>query len=403
MSENIKETKRSITPYISIIVSILAWITELLTNAISDNFNLSPEATLFVITVFTIIATVSVFFIWHIKRTEIQRQEIAQCKNGLAETSKELKEIQERIDRALEIEELWTPVPLVADTHFVPSSERQTRFISVFNLKGGVGKTTLTAFLSAYFATRSTEPLRTLVIDLDFQHTLSERCLSSEVLEEKQKTGTTSHRLIETKEEIPLKHLICPFATIDGASIISTGEELERTDALEQARFLLDPATEVRFQYRKRLHTQAVLANYDLVLFDCPPRLTTSSVNALACSDYYVIPTKLEHDSTNAIARTIQWVNKLRHVAQPRLLGIITNEVPFRANKPIQDYADRYKIIQNQVLHRESGEGEVFIFNHMVRENRTMVLSARGRFPFDKPDVLETIQPLAEELLEKIK
>jgi Mrp family chromosome partitioning ATPase len=47
---------------------------------------------------------------------------------------------------------------------FLPLSVRKTAIISLANLKGGVGKTTLTANLGAAFAS---EGMRVLLIDLD--------------------------------------------------------------------------------------------------------------------------------------------------------------------------------------------------------------------------------------------
>ena len=53
---------------------------------------------------------------------------------------------------------------------FRPRADRRAVIISVLNLKGGVGKTTLTANLAATLATADRPAL---VIDLDYQRSLS--------------------------------------------------------------------------------------------------------------------------------------------------------------------------------------------------------------------------------------
>src|SRR5262249_35057660 len=73
---------------------------------------------------------------------------------------------------------------------FVPLSTRKTAIISLANLKGGVGKTTLTANIGAAFAS---EGLRVLLIDLDHQSTLSTRTLANDEREEVNRTKRFIH------------------------------------------------------------------------------------------------------------------------------------------------------------------------------------------------------------------
>ena len=55
------------------------------------------------------------------------------------------------------------------------------------------------------------------------------------------------------------------------------------------------------------LHSDEVGAEYDLILLDCPPRLTTACINALCCCDGVLIPVKpdnVSHSSRSAFVAT---------------------------------------------------------------------------------------------------
>ena len=62
---------------------------------------------------------------------------------------------------------------------------------------------------------------------------------------------------------------------------------------------------DVRFRLRVRLHSPQLRDHYDAVIIDCPPRLTTGSINALAASDYVLIPVLLEDTSAEAVPRIL--------------------------------------------------------------------------------------------------
>src|SRR5205085_9031294 len=63
------------------------------------------------------------------------------------------------------------------------------------------------------------------------------------------------------------------------------------------ARWLIRPQDgDVRLTLRAALHGPGAAGEFDRVLIDCPPRLTTACVNALACCDYILIRSE-EHTS----------------------------------------------------------------------------------------------------------
>src|SRR5262249_17390943 len=73
--------------------------------------------------------------------------------------------------RALALEgAIWTQRTMAGTPRFVPLDERRTPIVSVLNLKGGVGKTTVTAYLARALAASG---YRILLVDLDLQGSLS--------------------------------------------------------------------------------------------------------------------------------------------------------------------------------------------------------------------------------------
>jgi cellulose biosynthesis protein BcsQ len=84
---------------------------------------------------------------------------------------------------------------------------------------------------------------------------------------------------------------------------------------------------EVRFRFRQVFHHPSVFHQFQYVFFDCPPRLTTSTINALAVSDYILIPTGLDPSDVEAVPRTLGWVNQLRGLPgfEATLAGVVVN------------------------------------------------------------------------------
>lgn len=247
---------------------------------------------------------------------------------------------------------VWTEptrLPPERIPRFIPIQERplgaqgvSTRLIAFINLKGGVGKTTLSANLTAAFAsgnyrTPSGErgkPLRVLVVDLDFQGTLSNRCLTSESLRESSRQKLTADCLLSGSSAQSLgggKKLSVPFIHCPKtARVIPADDRLDAEDFRRQAKLALHLA-ETRFVYRCWFHTEPVFKTYDLILFDCPPRLTSSTVCSLAAADAVFIPTAPDGFDIPAVNRTIRWIGAMQKaLALPvRVAGIILN----RTNK----------------------------------------------------------------------
>jgi len=174
--------------------------------------------------------------------------------------------------------------------------------VSVINFKGGVGKTTLSFHLAAHLAQKS----RVLLVDVDHQSSLSIVVLGGKLWEKAASTRKTSNTIFESfcnrkvvtpGSEIVTKnafHARDPrydfYPTLD---LVPAQFELDDTE-IELASTTVGSATVSEWQKRTLLaewldHIKAG-ESYDYVIFDCPPATKLVSQNALAASDYFIIP-----------------------------------------------------------------------------------------------------------------
>ena len=195
---------------------------------------------------------------------------------------------------------------------------------------------------------------RVLVIDLDFQRSLSRLCFSNEKIkaihEEKR---TLQHFLLDPHADAArLLRCTSPLGHADGCDIVINAEALQVKDASDsledaemhlQAEWLMNPkGADVRFLLRKALHAPAVRERYNFVLLDCPPRLSTACINALAASDFALIPVMLDKLSAVSAPNLLRKLNQLRFnkiLAPLNILGIVANRVEFYSAKPIKSQA----------------------------------------------------------------
>jgi chromosome partitioning protein len=235
---------------------------------------------------------------------------------------------------------IWDREPTAPMPAFRPLSRRRMPIVAVLNLKGGVGKTTTTANLGVTLAGLGH---RTLLIDADYQGSLS-----SLVLDGREKDVRASHRLLNRvlEKDVPEERLTSFLQCVtDVTDVINEGGSFRivaADDMLEplESRLLMQwhtgaLADDVRFRLRSSLHDPQVSDAHDFVLIDCPPRLTTCCVNALAAADYVLVPVLLNPISADATLRLLAWLRKLRPGLCPDLdlLGIVGNRAhPYRGS-----------------------------------------------------------------------
>lgn len=172
------------------------------------------------------------------------------------------------------------------------------KVISLINMKGGVGKTTLTINLAHYLSVR--DGVKVLIIDIDPQFN-STQCLFGaheyiKYLEDGKDTIITIFddavksklSTVTGSKKANVKELkdIEPYQYTKNLHILPGSLELYKFDMASGS------GRENRLkQYLRDINTKY---NYDIVLIDTPPTPSVWMTSALIASDFYLIPVKPE-------------------------------------------------------------------------------------------------------------
>ncbi len=200
---------------------------------------------------------------------------------------------------------------------------QKTKVIAITNQKGGVGKTTTTINLAAALAEKQKS---VLIVDLDPQGNAS----TGLGVNVNDRVRTTYDVLID---EIPLKDALCD-TSVDRVSIVPTTTDLSSADIELQA-------NQGRSHILKRAVDQFVQdhgAEYDFILFDCPPSLNLLTVNALVSAGSVLVPLQSEFFALEGLSQLMLTIREVRDAANPdlRIEGIVLTMFDARNNLSIQ-------------------------------------------------------------------
>lgn len=169
------------------------------------------------------------------------------------------------------------------------------KVISIFNQKGGVGKTTTNINLCTYLAMKG---YKVLTIDIDPQgNTTSGLGIDKNLLEKSVYDVLINDASIEevVQECQLIKNLYIAPSTIELA-----GSEVEL----------------IQFQGREKIlkeKIKSIEGDYDYIFIDCPPSLGIITVNALTASQSVLIPIQAEFyalEGVGQLVNTVQLVKK---------------------------------------------------------------------------------------------
>ncbi|HPF18995.1 MAG: AAA family ATPase [Bacillota bacterium] len=205
--------------------------------------------------------------------------------------------------------------------------------ISIFNQKGGVGKTTTNINLAACLAIKGK---KILVLDIDPQgNTTSGLGVAKKTL------GNTSYDLL-------INDRLDPWD-----AILKTG--VENLDILPASVDLAAAEIElVQLEGREKRLKKAldkIRDSYDYIFIDCPPSLGLLTINALTAVDSVLIPIQCEFYALEGVSQLISTIELVRKSLNPTLQieGVILSMFDGRTNLSIQVVEEVKKFFGSQL------------------------------------------------------
>lgn len=169
------------------------------------------------------------------------------------------------------------------------------KVVSIFNQKGGVGKTTTNINLCSYLAMKG---YRILTIDIDPQgNTTSGLGFDKKTIHESVYDVITTD---EKLQDVILKSQIIDNFFIAPSTLELAGAEVEIINIKNRESILKNKIKEVE-------------NDYDYIFIDCPPSLGLLTINALCASHSVLIPIQAEFyalEGVGQLINTIHLVNK---------------------------------------------------------------------------------------------
>jgi cellulose biosynthesis protein BcsQ len=292
----------------------------------------------------------------------------------------EADELRSRLDRIIQAittntRNIWRRRPITPPDDHHDRMLRSIPIISVANLKGGVGKTTVAANLAAYLDLDRGK--RVLLVDLDYQGSLSSLCLSAADLTKIEQQ--TSKLLSGERDGAWLAEAATALQQALPRSKIATCfyDFADLENRLMVKWIADDAAGDIRFTLAKVLHAAELQAAFDVVIIDCPPRMTTGFVNALAASTHLLVPTILDQLSAEAAVTFLRQLKELRGELFPMLqpLGVVGSMVEH--NVGLKPYEDR-ALTAIQAVAPGAWGGDVHVFRDEVIPAKSAIAKTAG-------------------------
>lgn len=233
--------------------------------------------------------------------------------------------------------------------------------VSFVNMKGGVGKSTLTANIGWYCA--YCENLRVLMVDLDPQFNLSQYVLGNDKYE-KHLAGNKptvvdifEQYALGSRKEVGTEAITVVQEWNDGSLIHVLPSRLELAWTLK------NPSQK---EHLLRDYIQGIMGQYDLVLIDCPPTESMLTTAAYLSSAYLVVPVRPEHLSTIGLPLLVRsfedFKKAFKNEPHPRLAGIVFNDSDIskgehvRSRQAVRQVAKQHEwqIFEAQISHSDS-------------------------------------------------
>jgi cellulose biosynthesis protein BcsQ len=248
------------------------------------------------------------------------------------------------LEAAIDLRAGANPDNLTAVAAAVRSAQAPGRVIAMLNIKGGVGKTVLSANL--FSAAHLFDNRSVAFIDLDPQHNLSQYFLPAEERNELRAANRTVYGVMTAKgpNASPRGEFLNLAAPINRSRGVGRGQFDLIVGDERLFEFTLDePATADKHSAFVRFQAliAALRARYSVVVIDVNPCATFLTRCAIAAADHIVAPVRPEKYSLTGLTMLEQVVRAVRgRPLKPAEFSVVLNGVNDRTRSPLPGDVD---------------------------------------------------------------
>ena len=260
--------------------------------------------------------------------------------------------------------------------------------VAIINYKGGVGKTTISMYLSSALARFYNK--RVLLIDIDPQANATETLLPLGI--DVKKIGTMKD-FLNPDIDMGLDQCIIPSRVKNIDLVPNDPDILLIDDKIHGNSNLMVKLADAIGKF----DSVEKVVNYDFCIIDCPPYISHYAMMALLASDYYIVPLEADDSfSLNGLEILSIKVKLIKNMNKRlRLLGYVINKLDLRT-----------KLGQTmpEIIRRQLREK---LFDTAIRISSDIKMSIAVRTPlFDfrpRSRAVYNFRDLASEFLKRVK
>ncbi|HLP88348.1 MAG TPA: ParA family protein [Nostocaceae cyanobacterium] len=280
------------------------------------------------------------------------------------------------------------------------------KVVSICNLKGGVGKTTIVMALAEYLAGDSMYGKRVLAIDLDPQSNLTSALMSEKIWEQQfEIRQATLPYLFKNPEYFLDNFKNEDFIVKQNVSNVRNRNSFSCLHLIPSSPRLFEIQEDLPIGYYSvnlkpvellRTILKPLLSKYDYILIDCPPNITKITKSAFLASDSCIIPCVPNRMSIHGLDLLLEHIEKFNRDYLHKL-------------KPVGTLISRYNRTITQTENLNSINTNPFyppVFKTKILERAKMAdgLELNNYLTYKQKydDSHDSMKQLAEEFMQKV-